>query len=139
MIDKLHNANLYVGYISNAGIANKNQDPTMTPGQPNTCEDFDALVFAADFRRLAAGREEIHSATKNQDPAMSTGQPNQGEDFEALISAAGRALAALRVVRTKHCAACGREFAGISKAKFCSEACRAKAWRKGKKQAKAEA
>jgi hypothetical protein len=93
MIDTKHTANLYVGYISNAGIAHKNQDPTMTPGQLNTSEDFDAL-----------------------------------------ISAAGRALAALRVVRTKHCACCAREFAGITKAKFCSEACRAKAWRKGKKE-----
>jgi hypothetical protein len=92
MIDKLHNANLYVGYISNAGISNKNQDPPMNPGQPN-----------------------------------------QGEDFEALISAAGRALAALRVVRVKRCACCAREFTGITKAKFCSEACRAKAWRKGRK------
>jgi predicted nucleic acid-binding Zn ribbon protein len=137
MIDTKHDATLYVGYISNAGISNKNQDPTMTPGQPNTCEDFDALVFAADFRSLAAGREEIHHANKNQDPAPTPAHP--GEDFEALISAAGRALAALRVVRTKHCACCAREFAGISKARYCSEACRAKAWRKSRKQANAEA
>jgi predicted nucleic acid-binding Zn ribbon protein len=95
MIDTKHTANLYVGYISNAGISNKNQDPTPKPEQP-------------------------------------------GEDYEALISAAGRALAALRVVRTKHCACCAREFTGISKARYCSEACRAKAWRKGRKQ-KAEA
>jgi predicted nucleic acid-binding Zn ribbon protein len=81
----------------------------------------------------------LHTRTshKNQDPAMNATPP--GEDFEALISAAGRALAALRVVRNKHCACCAREFAGISKARYCSEACRAKAWRKGKKQAKAEA
>jgi hypothetical protein len=65
---------------------------------------------------------------------MTPGQLNTSEDFDALISAAGRALAALRVVRTKHCACCAREFAGITKAKFCSEACRAKAWRKGKKE-----
>jgi hypothetical protein len=98
MIDTKHDATLYVGYISNAGISHKNQDPTMTPGQPT-----------------------------------------QGEDFEALISAAGRALAALRVVRTKRCACCAREFTGISKARYCCEACRAKAWRKGKKQANEKA
>jgi endogenous inhibitor of DNA gyrase (YacG/DUF329 family) len=92
MIDTKHTANLYTGFILHTRTSHKKQDPT-----------------------------------------MSTGQPNQGEDFEALISAAGRALAALRVVRVKHCASCGREFAGISKAKFCSEACRAKAWRKGRK------
>jgi hypothetical protein len=92
MIDTKHTANLYAGFILHTRTSNKNQDPTMTPGQSN-----------------------------------------QGEDFEALISAAGRALAALRVVRTKHCAACGREFTGISKAKYCSEACRAKAWRKSRK------
>jgi hypothetical protein len=97
MIDTKHDATLYVGYISNAGISNKKQNPT-----------------------------------------MSTGQPTNSEDFEALISAAGRALAALRVVRTKRCACCAREFTGITKAKFCSEACRAKAWRKSRKQVKAE-
>jgi predicted nucleic acid-binding Zn ribbon protein len=94
----------------------------------------DATLYVGFIRQNATSH-------KNQDPAMSTGQPNSSEDFEALISAAGRALAALRVVRTKHCASCGREFAGISKARYCSEACRAKAWRKGRKQAneKAEA
>jgi hypothetical protein len=92
MIDTKHDATLYVGFIRQNATSHKNQDPTMTPGQSN-----------------------------------------QGEDFEALISAAGRALAALRVVRVKRCACCAREFTGISKAKYCSEACRAKAWRKSRK------
>jgi hypothetical protein len=94
MIDTKHTANLYVGYIWQNATSTKNQDPTMTPGQPTN-----------------------------------------SEDYEALISAAGRALAALRVVRVKHCACCAREFAGITKAKYCCEACRAKAWRKSRKQA----
>jgi hypothetical protein len=78
------------------------------------------------------------TSTKNQDPPMTPGQSNNSEDFEALISAAGRALAALRVVRTKRCACCAREFTGISKARYCCEACRAKAWRKSRKQANSE-
>jgi hypothetical protein len=96
MIDKIHNANLYAGFILHTRTSHKNQDPAPTPAHP-------------------------------------------GEDFEALISAAGRALAALRVVRTKRCACCAREFTGISKARYCCEACRAKAWRKSRKQANEKA
>jgi hypothetical protein len=84
----------------------------------------DAALYVGFIRQNA-------TSNKNQDPAPTPA--HSGEDFEALISAAGRALAALRVVRTKRCACCAREFTGISKAKYCSEACRAKAWRKSRK------
>ena len=94
MIDKQHDATLYVGYLT-----------------------------AIDSRT-------------NQNPTHNPGAPDNGTDFEALASAAGRALAALRIVRTKRCACCAREFHGIGQARYCSDACRVKAWRKATKDRK---
>lgn len=39
----------------------------------------------------------------------------------------GAALSALRKTSWHYCASCGKRFAGISTAKFCSNACRQKA------------
>jgi hypothetical protein len=39
----------------------------------------------------------------------------------------GAALSALRKTTWHYCASCQKRFAGISKAKFCSNACRQKA------------
>lgn len=76
----------------------------------------------------------INSSQKNQN----TPDPVSNNEFEALASAAGRALAALRAVGAKRCACCTREFRGISRAKYCSDECRMKSWRKSRKTLKPE-
>lgn len=69
--------------------------------------------------------------SKNQNPET----PPDPNSFEALASAAGRALAALRTVREKECPVCHTRFVSVTKARYCSDTCRCKAWRKSRKDA----
>lgn len=42
-------------------------------------------------------------------------------------------LAAMRQTTTKFCPVCGKAFTALTRARYCSAACRAKHWRKEKK------
>jgi hypothetical protein len=50
-------------------------------------------------------------------------------------SAAGSALAAMRKVKTLHCAVCQKEIEGRGRKTYCSPACIGKAYRNRKAQA----